>query len=96
MPMERYLFMKGGWSFCDCGSSEGIRIKQGEEKMVFRVGSVPWIAAQILLYSQHSQGVKMNGELNVFNGVLDHIPLHAELWNAACDADFQKTLDGIE
>lgn len=37
----------------------------------------------------------MNVELNVFKDTLDHIPLHAELWNTACNADFQKTLDDI-
>ena len=37
----------------------------------------------------------VNVELNVFKGTLGHIPPHGELWNTACYADFQKTLDDI-
>ena len=37
----------------------------------------------------------VNVELSVFKGTVGHIPPHVELWNTACYADFQKTLDDI-
>lgn len=82
-------------TFCDDRPSEVTWAEEEEEEMmVVRMGPVSWVAAQILPRF-HDQEPTASVPLNFFEDAINRVSPYAELRNAACDADFQRTLDQV-
>lgn len=94
---ETPVFEEDDSTYCDDrpSPSEGTWVEEEEEERILvRMGPVSWIAAQILPRF-HDQQPIMVVQLNVFEDAINRVSPYAELKGAACDADFQRVLDGV-
>ena len=94
---EPPIFEEDDSTYCDDRPSEGTWVEEEEDmenSTVITMGSMSWIATQILPRFQGQEST-VNVELNAFEDAVNRVSPYAELKSAACDADFQKVLDQV-
>jgi len=94
---EPPVFEEDDSTYCDDRPSEGTWVEEEEDmenSTVITMGSMSWIATQILPRFQGQEST-VNVELNAFEDAVNRVSPYAELKSAACDADFQKVLDQV-